>query len=79
MVPPGPLRLRLGAGPVPGSLYPGHDDPGYDDPGYDPDPGSYSGTEFPGPDYPAPRDHSSSRAHVAWGRERDDEPGEDGW
>jgi GT2 family glycosyltransferase len=72
--------------PVPGRLYPGHGnpggdgDPGYSDPGYDdPDPGSYSGTEFPGPDYPAPGDHTSSRAHVAWGREPADEPGEGDW
>ena len=57
-------------GEYPGGLYPAGDEP---------EPGEYSGTEFPGPDYPAPEDYSSSRAHVAWGPEPADEPGEGDW
>ncbi len=56
-----------------GSDYPG---PRYPGPG---EPGEYSGTEFPGPDYPAPEDYSGSRAHVTWGRDPADEPGEGDW
>jgi hypothetical protein len=41
--------------------------------------GEYSGTEYPGPDYPAPEDYSGSRAHVTWGRDPADEPGEGDW
>ena len=48
----------------------GHDEPGT---------GEYSGTEYPGPEYPAPEDYSSSRAHVTWGRDPADEPGEGDW
>ena len=54
----------------PGPRYPGHDEPGA---------GEYSGTEYPGPDYPAPEDYSGSRAHVTWGRDPADEPGEGDW
>ena len=92
VVQPGPLRLHLGAGPVLGTNPAGddsgpgatdHGDPDHGDLDHgeydDPDPGSYSGTEFPGPDYPALGNHSSSRAHVAWGREQADEPGEGDW
>jgi GT2 family glycosyltransferase len=58
-----------------GSAYPGPQYPGPDEPGA----GEYSGTEYPGPDYPASEDYSGSRAHVAWGREPADEPGEGDW
>ncbi len=58
-----------------GSDYPGPQYPDHDEPGG----GEYSGTEYPGPDYPAPEDYSGSRAHVAWGREPADEPGEGDW
>ena len=58
-----------------GSDYPGPRYPGPDEPGT----GDYSGTEYPGPDYPAPEDYSGSRAHVTWGRDPADEPGEGDW
>jgi GT2 family glycosyltransferase len=58
-----------------GSDYPGPPYPGQDEPGA----GEYSGTEYAGPDYPAPEDYSGSRAHVTWGRDPADEPGEGDW
>ena len=62
---------------------PGHAGSEYPARGYpvsgDEAPGPYSGTEYPGPDYPAPENSPGRRAHVAWGREPADEPGEDDW
>ena len=69
-----PAAGRSAAGD-PGGEYPSGPYPEADDPA----PGPYSGTEFPGPDYPAPEDYFSSRAHVAWGPEPADEPGEGDW
>ena len=91
---PEPGRGSTPAAGYPGTDYPGPDYPGgaYAVPGHagseypasdypvpgDEAPGPYSGTEYPGPDYPAP-ENNPGRAHVAWGREPADEPGEDEW
>ncbi len=42
-------------------------------------PGPIPARNSPGPTIPPAGDHSSSRTHVAWGRERADEPGEGDW
>ena len=92
---PEPGRGSTPAAGYPGTDYPGPDYPSgaYAGPGHagseypagdypvpgDEASGPYSGTEYPGPDYPAPENNPGRRAHVAWGREPADEPGEDEW
>ncbi|HEY8046386.1 MAG TPA: glycosyltransferase [Streptosporangiaceae bacterium] len=78
--PPGRSAAGHSAAARPAAGRPGGDYPGgsFAETG-DPDPEPYSGTEFAGPDYPAAEDYSSSRAHVAWGHEPADEPGEGDW
>jgi GT2 family glycosyltransferase len=92
---PEPGRGSTPAAGYPGTDYPGPDYPSgaYAGPGHagseypagdypvpgDEASGPYSGTEYPGPDYPAPENNPGRRAHVAWGHEPADEPGEDEW